>query len=63
MTFDNIKTEYNKKLAFKDKHPEIHRIEKKIVDETVDKYVNRMAKKCGFRKANWLLLTKSLIGF
>jgi hypothetical protein len=35
----------------------VHRLEKKVIDQTVDKYVNRVVKKAGWRRANWLGLT------
>ena len=57
MTFESIKEEHAKKMQFKEKHPDIHRIEKKIIDQHVDKYVSKIVKKMGFRKANWLGLT------
>ena len=63
MTFGTIREEHDKKKQFKEKHPEIHRIEKKIIDQHVDKYVSKIVKKMGFRKANWLGLTQTLIAF
>ena len=63
MTFDFIKEEATKRNEFKQKYPEIHRFEKKVIDQVVDKNVNKAVKKLGWRKANWLGLTWTLICF
>lgn len=63
MTFDFIKEEAYKRNEFKAKYPEIHRFEKRVIDQVVDKNVNKVVKKMGWRKANWLGLTWTLIAF
>lgn len=63
MSFDFIKEEAQKRNQFKAKHPELHRIEKRIIDQTVDKYVTKVVRKMGWRRANWLGVTWTLIAF
>lgn len=63
MSFDFIKEEAQKRNDFKVKHPELHRIEKRVIDQTVDKYVTRAVRKMGWRRANWLGVTWTLIAF
>ena len=63
MSFDFIKVEADRRREFKQKYPEIHNFEKKVIDKVVDKNVNKLVKKMGWRKANWLGLTWTLIAF
>jgi len=62
MTFEEIGDEQNNKMAFKNKYPRIHSFEKKVLDGAVDHHANRLVQKLGYRRANFLIVVKVLIG-
>lgn len=49
-------------MAFKNNHPRIHSFEKNVLDGAVDQHANRFVQKLGYRRANFLILVKVMIG-
>lgn len=62
MSFAEIYVEHQEAAEFKKKYPTLHKFEKRIVDQTVDKYSNKFVQKLGYRKAQWLPCVKILLG-
>ena len=62
MTFEEIEKETNDKKQFKQKYPKLHSFEKNVLDGKVDHYSNKVVKKMGFRKANFIIILRVLIG-
>ena len=62
MTFEEIETEARDKESFKKNHPILHKFEKNVIDQGVDKYSNQFVQKLGYRKANWLPCVWILMG-
>lgn len=63
MSFNGIAEEQQKKLQFKQNFPKLHKFEKAVIDQYVDKYTNKFVKKLGYRKASWLPLVYILVAF
>lgn len=61
MTFDEIAFEQRQKEQFKSQFKDFHQFEKKVINNYVDTYGNKLVKKLGFRRAVWLNLTQFLL--
>ena len=48
-------------MQFKKAYPKLHDFEKRVVDQMVDHYANKVVKKLGYRKANWLPCVQILL--
>ena len=62
MSREEIQSEQDAKKAFKTANPKFHKFEKTVIDDNVDYHANRLAHKLGFRRANWNMFLRVLIG-